>query len=233
MTERRQLPHRNGRAASRSRRRPVPAAGVRHTETVPTPVPPAPPILEPGEPSILGFPAEIPDEDQAPQEEAQPPAEPPDADGGLYVLRTVDASAGSLLMVAGAAGGMSLFLPWMQHGQELGLSLARRGVESAGIEELLRNGLALPLAVPMAGGVLFVLGLLAFRPARGHRLVGVVALLVALAVAAGIVVQVADLGWEPLRTDPGILCAVVLAGAGVLGALKAMLTPPEFTTDPR
>jgi hypothetical protein len=87
--------------------------------------------------------------------------------------------------------------------------------------------------VAVGGGVLFVLGLLAFRPARSHRLVGVVALLVALAVAAGIVVRVADLGWGPLRTDPGILCAVVLAGAGVLGALKAMLTPPEFTTDPR
>ena len=232
MTERRQLAHRNGRAASRSRRA-VAATGVRHTETVPTPIPPDPPILGPGEPSILGFPAETPDDDTVPEDEAQPPAPPTDADGALYVLRTADASAGSLLLVAGAAGGMSLFLPWMQHGQQLGLSLVQRGVESPGVEELLRSGLALPLAVAVGGGVMFVLGLLAFRPARSHRLVGVVALLVALAVAAGIVVRVADLGWDALRTDPGILCAVVLAGAGVLGALKAMLTPPEFTTDPR
>src|SRR5687767_13677283 len=134
MTERRQLPHRNGRAVSRSRRRPVPAAGVRHTETVPTPVPPAPPILEPGEPSILGFPAEIPDDDTNTGDETPPAAEPSDADGALYVLPTADAYAGSLLMVAGAAGGMSLFLPWMQHDQELGLALVERGVGSAGVE---------------------------------------------------------------------------------------------------
>ena len=85
----------------------------------------------------------------------------------------------------------------------------------------------------LGGGLLFLLGLLAFRRARSHRITGVAALLVSLGIAAGIVVRVADLGWDPLRTDPGILCAVVLAGTGVLGALKAMLTPPEFTTDPR
>ena len=232
MPERRQLPHRNGRAVSRSRR-PVGAGGVRHTETVPTAVPPAPPILGPGEPSILGFPAEIPDDDTSLEPEPPRSAEPSDVDGGLYVLPAADAYAGSLLMVAGAAGGMSLFLPWMQHDRELGLALVERGVGAAGVEQLLRSGLLLPLAVAVGGGVLFVLGLLAFRPARSHRLVGVLALLVALSVAAGIVVRVAVLGWGPLRTDPGILCAVVLAGAGALGALKAMLTPPELTTDPR
>ena len=63
-------------------------------------------------------------------------------------------------------------------------------------------------------------------------MVGVAALLVALGLAAGIVVRVADAGWHPVWTDPGILCAIVLVGAGVLGALKAMLTAPEVTTDP-
>ncbi len=241
MTERRQLPLRNRRAASRSRRAAA-TTGVRHSETVPTPVPPEPPILGPGEASILGFPAEVPadevpadevpDDATGPEDEARPAAEATDADGALYVLRTPDASAGSLLLVAGAAGGMSLFLPWTQHGQELGLSLVQRGVGMAGATDLVRSGLVLPVAVAVGGGVLFVLGLLAFRPARSHRFVGVVALLVALVVAAGIVVRVADLGWDALRTDPGTLCAVVLAGVGLLGALKAMLTPPEFTTDP-
>jgi hypothetical protein len=248
MTERRQLSHRYGSAAPR-RRRP---AAARHPETVPAP----PPVLAPDEPTILGFPAE-PDDGTDPAggspvaAEVEPapaygdfveagadpatlgqPAEPSATGVGLYVLRSSDAPAGSLLMIAGAAGGMSLFLPWAQHGGELGLALVRRGLESAGVVALLHSGLALPVAVAVAGGVLFVLGLLAFWPARSHRLVGVLALFVALAVASGIVVRVADVGWDPLRTDPGILCAVVLSGAGVLGALKAMLTPPEVTTDP-
>jgi hypothetical protein len=228
MTERRQSPHRNGRAASRSRR-PVAATGGPQPETAPTP---APPIVAPGEPSILGFPAEVAD-DTGPEAEAPPAVEATDADVGWYVLRTPDASAGSLLLVAGAAGVMSLFLPWVQHEQELGLTLVRRALDSAGVDELVRSGLLLPVGAAVAGGVLFLLGLLAFRPARSHRVVGVAALLASLGVAAGIVVRVADLGWDELRTDPGILCAVVLAGTGVLGALKAMLTPPEITTDPR
>jgi hypothetical protein len=231
MTERRQSPHRNGRAASRSRR-PVAATGGPQPETAPTPAPPPPPILEPGEPSILGFPAEVAD-DTGPEAEAPPAVEATDPDVGWYALRTSDASAGSLLLVAGAAGGMSLFLPWVQHEQELGLTLVRRALDSAGVDELVRSGLLLPVGAAVAGGVLFLLGLLAFRPARSHRVVGVAALLASLGVAAGIVVRVADLGWDELRTDPGILCAVVLAGTGVLGALKAMLTPPEITIDPR
>jgi hypothetical protein len=232
MTERRPLPHRSRRAVSRSRR-PVAAAGVPQPETAPTPGPLVP---APGEPSILGFPAEVPDEPAL--DEEPPPAEeqelpPVDPDGALYVLPTADPVAGTLLLVAGAAGGMSLFLPWVQHGGELGLTLLRLGVASADVSALARSGLLLPVAVAVGGGVLFLLGLLAFRPAHSHRVLGVAALLVVLGVAAGIVVRVADAGWQPLRGDPGALCAVVLVAAGVLGALKAMLTPPDVTTDPR
>jgi hypothetical protein len=242
MTERRQLPYRNRRAASRSRR-PVAAVGGPQPETAPTPAPPDPPgpepvvlepvVVAPGEPSILGFPAEAADGAPPDEDEVQQPVEAADAGSGLYVLRSADPSAGSLLLVAGAAGGMSLFLPWMQHGQALGLALVSRALESGGLDGLARSGLLLPVGTAVGGGVLFLLGLLAFRPARSHRVIGVAALLVSLGVAAGIVVRVADVGWDELRTDPGILCAVVLAGAGVLGALKAMLTPPEVTTDPR
>jgi hypothetical protein len=229
MTERRHLTHRTGRATSRTRR-PV-SAGVPQPETVP---PPTPLVPAPDEPSLLGFPAEVPGDEVADDEVAPDDlTEAVDADGALYVVHTADATAGALLMVAGAAGGMSLFLPWAEHGQALGLTVVRRGLASTDVEALAQSGLLLPVVVALGGGVLFVLGLLAFRPARSHRLLGVAALLVALGVAAGIVVRVADLGWDELRTDPGVLCAVVLAGAGVLGALKAMLTPPEVTTDPR
>jgi hypothetical protein len=189
-----------------------------HPETVPT--------LQ-AEPTILGFPADPPDDlDTAPS------ALPAGADAELFVLRSPDGAAGSLLLVAGAAGALSLFLPWLQHGEELGLSLVRRGLDSAGVLELARAGLLLPSAVTVGGGVLFLLGLLAFRPARSHRVTGVAALFVSLAVAAGIVVRVADLSWAAIGADPGVLCAIVLAALGTLGALKAMLTAPGVTTDP-
>jgi hypothetical protein len=191
-------------------------------------------VPAPDEPSILGFPAEFAGDETAPEDEVPlPPLEALDGAGALYVLHTGDAYAGTLLMVAGTAGGMSLFLPWVQHDRELGLALVRRSLESGNLDGLERSGLLLPLVVAGAACVLFVLGLLAFRPARTHRLVGVAALVVSLGVATGIVVRVADGGWDPLRTDPGALCAVVLAGCGVLGALKAMLTPPEVSADPR
>jgi hypothetical protein len=239
MTERRQLPLRYSSVASRPRRR-SPAAGALHPETVSAPpamlAPDEPATLPPDEPTILGFPAELPDAEPTAEDQelaAEPLVPAAAADHELFVLRSSDASAGAFLMVAGAAGGMSLFLPWVQNGRQLGLDLVQRALDSAGVTDMERSGLILPMAVAFGGGVLFLLGLLAFWPARSHRFIGVLALFVALAVAAGIVVRVADLGWDPLRTDPGFLCAVVLAGAGTLGALKAMLTPPEFTTDPR
>ena len=48
---------------------------------------PTAPVPAPGEPSILGFPAEVPD-DETVLEEAHPPLESVDAEAPLYVLRT-------------------------------------------------------------------------------------------------------------------------------------------------
>ena len=238
MTDRRHQSHRNRRASSRVRR-PVPAGGGLQPQTIPAPSPLVP---APEEPNLLGFPVDAPEDDEAAVEEpaepepAEPaePAEPVAVDAeALYVLRTADATAGALLMVGGAAGVLTLFLPWTEHGQQLGLTVVGSGLGAADLDALVRSGLLLPVVVVVGGGLLFLLGLLAFRPARGHRVVGVAALLTTLAVAAGIVVRVADAGWDPVRTDPGVLCAAVLVVAGVLGALKAMLTAPEVTTDPR
>lgn len=222
MTERNLLPRRPGRTS-----RSGTPAGVGNPGTVPTVLPSVPDI--PAEPTLLGFPAETADDDAGPTSTPDPGS----GVGALVVLRRPDAVAGSLLLVAGTAGGMSLFLPWTGHGDELGLWLAQRGLRLAaddGLGALPGSGLLLPLAVVLAGGVLFAAGLLAFVPARTHRTVGVLALVVSLAVAAGVVVRLGDAG-NPLPTDPGVLCAVVLAGLAFLGALKAMLTAGEITTD--
>ena len=45
-----------------------------------------------------------------------------------------------------------------------------------------------PPVIVLAGGALLVLGLLMFLPARGHRTLGVLALLVTLAALVGVVV---------------------------------------------
>jgi hypothetical protein len=68
---------------------------------------------------------------------------------------------------------------------------------------------------------------------RGHRLLGVLALLVALAAAAAVVSLLADAGWVVDAFGPGMWCAVAVPVLGVLGALKAMLTPPLVSLEPR
>jgi hypothetical protein len=225
MTERQQLPRR----ASGRRARPGRAgAAARRGDTLPGVPPVLPPVEETG---LFGLPAEFAAE---PVDSADEAAPVPVEDDGLVVLRSPDASAGSLLLVAGAAGGVSLFLPWVRHGEALGLTLVEQGVELAGsgVGALADRGLLLPMGASAGGAVLFVLGLLAFRPARTHRATGVVALAVSLAVATGLVVRVADGDWDAVLTDPGALCAVLLATFGLLGALKAMLTAPEVSAGP-
>jgi hypothetical protein len=81
----------------------------------------------------------------------------------------------------------------------------------------------------VCGGLLLLLGLLLLVPARAHRTVGVLALLVAVAAAAAVLVVLADGGWRLDRFGAGTRCAVAVAALGLLGALKAMLTPPRVT----
>jgi hypothetical protein len=70
--------------------------------------------------------------------------------------------------------------------------------------------------------------MLLFVPAHTHRLVGVLALGVALLVTVGVVTTVVAEGLA--GTGPGLWCAAGVAGFGLLGALKAMLTLPLVTT---
>ena len=146
-------------------------------------------------------------------------------------IRRADPVAGVLLVLAGGAAAASLWLPWLKGDTGTGLPLVRRGLEIAGsdIRALGPSGLWQPLAIVLGGGVLFLLGVLMFGPARTHRLSGVLALLVASAAAAGVLFRIGDAGWDVDRWDLGLWCAVAVAGLGVLGALKAMLTAPRIT----
>lgn len=259
MTERPQQPHRAGKGTTRSEPPPSPAIEALRDQTIPLPAVPA---AGEAEPTILGFPAE-PAQDGEVMRPAAEPASDVSGHGGdvlgdtdpgrrlaaaepesagapgsavqLVVLRRAERFGGLALVLAGIAAGVSLWLPWRRGDGATGLSLVRRGIAGfgSGLGEIGRNGLWQPLAVVLGGGVLFLLGLVLFRRARTHRLVGVLALLVAVAAAAGVVVPLADADWRTAPFGLGMWFAVAVAGLGVLGAMKAMLTAPLVTTGPR
>lgn len=196
---------------------------------LPLPLAPYEPPVRYEPPAILGFPAEEVEDDEVPL-----------ADGLSRPRRRVgrrhgDGLAGVLLLLAGLAGGASLVLHWVPGERAIGLAGVQRGLRAlgAGFDELGRGTLWQPVAVVLGGGVLFLLGVLLFVPARTHRLLGVLALVVTGAAAIGVLVPLADAGWRPERFDIGMWFAVSVAGLGLLGALKAMLTGPRVPTLPR
>ena len=174
------------------------------------------------EPTLFGLPAEVGGDEVAPDTVA--PIR-------LVKVRRADPVAGFLLVLAGLAAAASVWLPWRGGASDTGLSLVRRGLETAGsdIRALGPSGLWQPLAIVLGGSVLFLLGVLMFGPARTHRLSGVLALVVAGGAAAAVLFRVAEAGWHVDREDLGLWCAVAVAGLGLLGALKAMLTAPRVT----
>jgi hypothetical protein len=230
MTERLQQPTGSGTQTARRETPPSQATDVWPER----PVPRTPPVGVDAEddPTILGFPAEVPEDDEA--ERFADEDAGPDPVGRLVVLRRADPFGGLLLILAGVAAIVSLWLPWLRGEDATGLSLVRRGIDlsGSGVGEVASSGLWRPLAVVLGGGLLVLLGLLLFIPARAHRLVGVLALLVSLAAAAAVVVLFAGADWRVALFGLGMWFAVAVPAFGVLGALKAMLTAPRFSIAP-
>jgi hypothetical protein len=162
--------------------------------------------------------------------DADRPAWAPEYSTRPVVVRRPDVLASVLLMLAGIAAALSLVLRWLAHHDTTGLTLVRRGFAAPG--HLVSSGLWQPVAIVLGGGVLFVLGLLVFLPARSHRFVGVLALLVSLLVVAAVLVPLAGADWHPKVFDIGFWFGVAVAVLGVLGSLKAALTRPRYGTQP-
>lgn len=179
----------------------------------------------PTEPTILGFPAE------SGPEQGDDVRAVLDQEAPLRVLRRSDPFAGGLLVFAGIAANVSLWLSWITGEPQTGMSLVRSGFQvlRAGVAEPLRTGRWPGLTVVLSGGVLVLLAFLLFLPAHTHRAIGVVALVVALAATAGVTTLFAELGWSVARFGPGLWAGVAVAGLGLAGALKAMLTLPLVT----
>jgi len=193
------------------------------------------PVSVDSEPLLLGFPAEfepVDPDDGGPVQAGGEPESGPDTAVRIVVRRRADLGAGAALALAGVAANVSLWLPWVAGEDQTGLTLVRRAVAAAGsgLGELLQRGLWQPVAIILCGGLLAVLGLLVIVPAHTHRLVGVLALLVALAAAAAVMALLAGAHWSAVRFGPGLWSGAAVAGFGLLGALKAMLTLPLVTT---
>jgi hypothetical protein len=162
------------------------------------------------------------------------PRRGPDSPVQLVTIRRADPVAGVTLVLAGVSAAVSLLLPWYRGIDSTGLPAVRQGlvVLRSGAGALGSSGLWWPVAVVLGGGVLLLVGLLMFRRARSHRLLGVLALLVAMGAGAGVVVPLANAGWSTASFAPGMWCAVAVAALGTLGAVKAMLTGPLIRLGP-
>jgi hypothetical protein len=229
MIQRVQKPNGSGQRTARRKTPPPPFPDGGDPSTLPT-VPPAQRVAE-DEATILGFPADVPDDDEeeADRLEAEAVAGVPETSGDLLVLRRPDRVAAAVLVLAGVAANVALFLPWTPGESSYGLALVQQGVDvlGGGLGELIRSGLWQPFAVVLSGGLFVILGLLMLVPAHSHRMLGVVALFVAMGAAAAVVVLLSSAGWRVERTEIGTWFAVAVPGLGLLGALKAMLTPPH------
>lgn len=154
----------------------------------------------------------------------------PDYTGRPIALRRPDRLAALLLILAGIAAAVSLLLRWVTSSDVTGWGLVRSAWHQlrAAPSELAHSGLWQPAAVVAGGAILLVLGLLLFVPARTHRFLGVLALLVSLGAGAGVLVALSGVHWHVGRFQIGFWFAVAVPVLGILGAFKAMMTTPRL-----
>jgi hypothetical protein len=148
-------------------------------------------------------------------------------------LRRPDAFAALMLVLAGIAAAISLFLDWLTGESASGLDLVREGFNrfGDGIGEVFSTGFWQPLTIVLGGGLLLIFGLLMFVPAKTHRFLGILALIISLAALAAVLVPLGRAGWDFGEFDLGFWFAMAVPVLGLLGSLKAMLTGPKFGTN--
>jgi hypothetical protein len=179
------------------------------------PSPPATAADRPGEAGATAYGASPATDPTVPQYSASPMA-----------VKRQDPVAALLLLVAGIAAGISLLLPWLADDDVTGLTLVKDAFRALGdgVGELIGTGYIQPLTIVLGGGVLFLLGALLLVPARSHRLIGLVALVVALLVTMAVLVPLAAAGWDLGAFGIGFWFAIAVAVLGLIGALKALLS---------
>ena len=147
-------------------------------------------------------------------------------------VRRPDVLGALLLVLAGVSAGVSLLLPWVRGVERTGWSILRESLRILADDRtaFFSDGWWEPAVIVLGGALLFVLGLLLLLPARTHRTLGVLALLVALGASAAVLVPMAQDGWRTGLYDLGWWFAAGVAAFGLLGALKALATGPRRRT---
>ena len=145
-------------------------------------------------------------------------------------VKRQDPVAALFLLVAGLLTGISLLLPWLADDDVTGLTLVKDAFTALGdsVGEVVRTGYVQPLTIVLGGGLLFLLGGLLLVPARRHRLVGLIALVIALLVAAAVLVPLAIAGWDLGEFGVGFWIAIAVAVLGLFGAVKALLARRRY-----
>lgn len=140
--------------------------------------------------------------------------------------RGPESLGGLLLILAGIAAAVSLALDWLADVDGTGWDLVRDGFED--LDSIVDTGLWQPLAVVLGGGVLLLLGIAMWLPARSHRFLGLLGMLVSGLVVWAVLVPLQDADWELGTFGPGFWCAIAVAVLGVLGSLKALATGKRY-----
>ncbi|MGY1916050.1 hypothetical protein [Blastococcus sp. SYSU DS0973] len=141
-------------------------------------------------------------------------------------FRGPESLGGLLLILAGIAAAVSLPLDWLRDRDDSGWGLVRDAFGDLG--EIVDDGGWQPLAIVLGGGLLLLLGIVLWLPARSHRFVGFVALVVSGVVTAAVLVPLLDAGFDLGFFGPGFWCGIAVAVLGLLGSLKAVLTGPRY-----
>ncbi|CAN5380642.1 hypothetical protein BH24ACT9_BH24ACT9_02030 [soil metagenome] len=138
-------------------------------------------------------------------------------------VRRPDSFAGLLMVLAGVGIGISLLLEWVQ--DATGYDIFKSGLDNAG--SFFNDGIWQPLIIVFGGAVLLLVGLIAFIPGKSRRALGLIALLVAVAIAAAALTALIDADFDFGVFEPGFFVVLAAAVLGLLGALKAAVTPPK------
>jgi len=138
-------------------------------------------------------------------------------------VRRPDPLAGMMMVLAGVGIGVSLLLEWVQDvsGYDIFVpSLGRVG-------SFFSDGVWQPLVIVIGAAVLLLIGLLAFIPGKSRRVLGLIALLIAVGIAAAVLTALIDVDFDLAAFELGFYVVIGAAVLGLLGALKAAVTPPK------
>jgi small basic protein len=130
------------------------------------------------------------------------------------------------MVLAGAGVGVSLLLDWLADADGLtGYEILRQGLDNFG--SIFSTGLWQPVVIVVGAAILLLIGLTAFVPGKSRRLLGLIALLVALAMVAAVLVALSDSDFDLSVFAAGFYVVIGATALGLLGALKAAVTPPK------